>query len=134
LSYTVELVQQSLNPKLEIGGIIFCQFNGQTKLSNEVVSEVTEHFGEKVFETKIRKNVKLAESPSHCQPTVHYDSTCAGVEDYRSLAIEFLRKGGEEVSLPEPEYEEEYEDAPEAPQETDTTEEQELPANIRFVE
>jgi cellulose biosynthesis protein BcsQ len=134
LSYTVELVQQSLNPKLEIGGIIFCQYNSQTKLSNEVVSEVTEHFGEKVFETKIRKNVKLAESPSHCQPTVHYDSTCAGVEDYRSLAIEFLRKGGEEVSLPEPENDEEYEDAPQNLQDIDPTEEQELPANIRFVE
>ncbi|MHC4872459.1 MAG: ParA family protein [Planctomycetota bacterium] len=120
LVHTVDLVQQNLNPKLSISGIVFCQYNSQTKLANEVLGEVTEHFPEQVYEAKIRKNIKLAESPSYSQPTVEYEPTCVGVEDYREFAAEFLRRGGEDVKLPEKS----------KPKPEDT----EPPGNVTFVE
>ncbi|MHC4885249.1 MAG: ParA family protein [Planctomycetota bacterium] len=122
LVHTVSLVQEHLNPKLEITGVVFCQYNTQTRLSGEVRNEVAEHFGDAIYETTIRRNVKLAESSSHGEPTVHYDPTCAGVDDYRRLAAEFLRKGGEDVPMPESKVT--TKPAPSGPP----------PANVTFVE
>jgi chromosome partitioning protein len=98
LVQTVDLVRENLNPRLSIGGIVFCQHNAQTLLSQQVRDEVGAHFGGIVFRTTIRRNVRLAESSSFGQPTVAYDPHCAGVEDYRQLAGELLAResaGGE---------------------------------------
>jgi chromosome partitioning protein len=100
LAHTVELVRESRNRDLTIGGIVFCQFNSQARLSQEVRQEVSEHFPEQVYDATIRRNVRLAEATSHNLPAVLYDPACAGVEDYRALAREFRRRGGEEA--PEP--------------------------------
>ena len=90
LMNTVELVRTNFNPKLAISGVLFCQYNAQTKLSQEVLDEVREHFGDRVYRTVIRRNVKLAESSSHGVPTIAYDASCAGVQDYRAVAEEFM--------------------------------------------
>ncbi len=92
LSRTVELVRRSSNPALTLAGIVFCQHNPQTRLAQEVRDEVDGHFPGLVYETSIRRNVKLAESPSHSKPVPVYDPYCAGTEDYRALAREFLRR------------------------------------------
>lgn len=127
LVHTVELVRENLNPSLNVSGIIFCQYNSQTKLSNEVLAEVSEHFPDAVFEAKVHKNVKLAESPSYCQPTIAYDAECRGVVDYTDVAIELMRKGGEDVSVPERAKEEKHKITHDTPSE-------DLPSNITFVE
>lgn len=103
LAHTVGLIHDNLNTQLHIGGIVFCQFNTQARLSHEVRSEVEGYFPGMVYDTNIRRNVRLAESASHGQPTLLYDSDCAGVEDYRALAVEFLRRGGEDIPVPEDE-------------------------------
>ena len=126
LAYTVESVRESLNPALRIQGIVFCQYNSQTRLSQEVADEVAGHFPGAVYRSRIRKNVRLAESPSHSMPTNHYDEACAGVRDYRCLAAEFLRRGGEDVPMPE--------DGFVARSAANPFEDGELPANLRTAE
>ncbi len=101
LVHTVGLIKQGLNQKLKITGIVFCQYNVRPKLSNEVIAEVTEHFPDEVYKSKIRKNIKLAESPSNAMPTIDHEPVCAGVDDYRQLAIEFLQRGGEDIETSE---------------------------------
>lgn len=101
LARTVELVRERFNPKLQISGVLFCQYNAQANLSQEVRDEVREHFGATVFNTMIRRNIRLAESPSHGVPTLLYDKTCAGVQDYRALAAEFLQRRAPESDLTE---------------------------------
>jgi chromosome partitioning protein len=96
---TVQLVNQQINPRLKIGGIVLTMFDAQTKLSSEVVSELEGFFegarGQalpwseaRVCKTKIRRNIKLAESPSFGQPVLKYDSASNGASDYRALARE----------------------------------------------
>ncbi|MFH0911117.1 MAG: ParA family protein [Planctomycetota bacterium] len=94
---TVKLVQKTLNPALHVSGILFCLYSGQTRLAQEVWEEVAAHFPGAVFETVIRRNVRLAESPSHGQPALYYDPHCPGMEDYAALTGEFLRRSGETV-------------------------------------
>ena len=66
--------------------------NANTRLSQDVIAEVREHFGEKVFETMIPRNVRTSEAPSYGQPVVFYDPSCRGAEAYRAFAKEFVRR------------------------------------------
>jgi chromosome partitioning protein len=92
---TIRLVQDRLNPDLKIEGIVFTMFDSRTNLSNDVVANVTESLPDiRVFQTKIPRNVRLAESPSYGLPIIRYDSHSTGAQSYRELAKEFTRKRG----------------------------------------
>ncbi len=77
---------------LKLIGIVMTMFDGRTKLSQQVMSEVREHFGEKVFETVIPRTTRLAEAPSFGKPIIHYDKYSAGAAAYEVLAQEFLTR------------------------------------------
>ncbi|MDO8141984.1 MAG: ParA family protein [Candidatus Brocadiales bacterium] len=90
---THEVVRKRLNKNLEISGIIFCMYTSRTRLCKEVIEKVKEYFAEdQVFNTVIRKNVKLSESPSHGKPIVSYAPSSHGSEDYMSLAKEVVQQ------------------------------------------
>ena len=84
----VDLVSKNLNPGLGVSTIICTMFDTRTKLSSDVVSEVREHFGDKVLPTRIPRNVKLSEAPSHHQPINVYDPSSKGAIAYRLAAKE----------------------------------------------
>lgn len=89
---TVQLVKKSLNKNLEIEGVVLTMFDGRTNLSNEVVSEVQKYFKDKVYNSTIPRNIRLAESPSFGLPIALYDDKCKGAECYENLAKEFLSR------------------------------------------
>lgn len=88
LLQTIKRVRESLNPQLNIGGILFTMFDSRTRLANEVVQEVTGYFKDKVFRTIIPRNVRLSEAPSHSVPINQYESDCVGAKSYKKLAEE----------------------------------------------
>ncbi|MEK7288844.1 MAG: ParA family protein [Planctomycetota bacterium] len=87
---TFEVVRKRLNNRLEITGIVLCMYTSRTRLCQEVVDKIKEHFGNKVFNTMVRKNVKLSESPSHGKPVITYAPESHGAEDYMLLAKEVV--------------------------------------------
>ena len=98
---TVQRVNKRMNPQLKVSGVVLTMFESQTKLSNEVVAELTGFIDDargkplpwadaRVFNTKIRRNIKLAESPSFGQNILKYDPTSNGATDYRNLAKEVI--------------------------------------------
>jgi len=87
-----QLREAGVNPRLEIFGVVMTMFDARTKLSNEVVSEVRNLLGERVFETMIPRSTKLAEAPSFGQPIIHYDKYSAGAAAYEVLAQEVLAR------------------------------------------
>jgi chromosome partitioning protein len=87
---TVELVKKRINHELQITGIIACMYDARTSLAKAVHEKIREYFGNKVFKTVIRKNIRLAESPSHGQPITLYDPEAMGASDYLSLAKEVI--------------------------------------------
>ena len=91
---TIELVKKSLNPELEIQGVILSMFDGRTNLSVQVVQEVKKYFGGKVYATVIPRNVRLAEAPSFGMPITEYDPKSKGAEAYMDFAEEFLELEG----------------------------------------
>lgn len=98
LMNTIQLIKKSLNPGLDIQGVVMSMFDGRTRLSIEVVEEVKKYFKGKVYTSIIPRNVKLAEAPSYGMPIMVYDKNCKGAEAYLELAQEFLeydRDGGE---------------------------------------
>ena len=92
LVHTIDLVQQRLNPKLEIDGIVFTMYDVRTNLSNQVVENVKENLDAKIYETLIPRNIRLAEAPSHGLPIHMYDAKSAGTESYRLLAKEVMER------------------------------------------
>lgn len=90
---TIELVQERLNPDLEIEGIVFTMYDARTNLSLQVVENVKDYLHQNIYKTIIPRNVRLAEAPSHGLPINLYDGKSAGAESYRLLAQEVLRKG-----------------------------------------
>lgn len=88
---TISLVQQSLNPKLTIGGILITMFDPRLNLARQVVDETRNHFKDKVFNTMINRNVRLGEAPSFGKPIILYDIGSTGAENYISLTEEVLR-------------------------------------------
>jgi chromosome partitioning protein len=90
LTRTVDLVRSSLNPRLEIQGIVLTMFDRRNSLSKQVETDVREHFGDKVYETKIPRNVRVSEAPSFGKPALIYDLNCAGSQAYLKLARELV--------------------------------------------
>ena len=89
---TVRIVRRSMNPSLDIEGVLLTMYDGRTNLSIQVAQELKRFFGGKVNSTVIPRNVRLSEAPSHGKPINAYDRTCRGAEAYLALAAEFLRK------------------------------------------
>lgn len=89
---TVRRVQGSLNPKLEILGILLTMFDERMNLGRDVAEEVRKHFGSKVFDAVVPRNVRLAEAPSHGLPIFQYDIKSRGADAYLSIARELLRR------------------------------------------
>ncbi len=87
-----QLRAAGVNPRLDIFGVVMTMFDGRTKLSNEVVNEVRNQLGAKVFETTIPRTTKLAEAPSHGKPIIHYDKYSGGAAAYELLAQEVLSR------------------------------------------
>ncbi len=87
---TVRRCRQSLNPHLEVEGILLTMFDGRVNLAGQVANEVRQHSGERVFRTVIPRNVRLSEAPSHGKPIILYDIRCAGAEGYLQLAREVV--------------------------------------------
>ena len=90
---TIRVVQRSLNPALDIEGVLLTMYDRRLKLSKQVAEEVRQYFGNRVFKTEIPRNVRLAEAPSFGQPIVHYDATSVGAESYLKVAQELLGNG-----------------------------------------
>jgi chromosome partitioning protein len=87
---TVKLAQKYLNPKLEIEGVLLTMFDARTNLSNQVYQEVKKHFGTKVYNTVIPRNIRLSEAPSFGLPIDIYDPKSKGAECYKQLAKEVI--------------------------------------------
>jgi chromosome partitioning protein len=87
-----QLRENGVNPQLELIGVVMTMFDSRTKLSNQVVDEVRQHFAERVFETMIPRSTRLAEAPSFGKPIIHYDKYSAGSAAYELLAQEFLSR------------------------------------------
>jgi chromosome partitioning protein len=99
LLQTVAVVKERLNPDLEISGILACRVDGRTRHAQEVVEQLQGRFGNLVYNTVIRENVRLAECPSFGKPITQYDPRSYGAADYRALAREIIRqeRGGSKV-------------------------------------
>ena len=89
-----QLHDNGVNPRLELTGVVMTMYDSRTKLSQQVVSEVREHFGERVFETMIPRSTRLAEAPSFGKPIIHYDKYSSG-----AAAYELLDSAGRRMSL-----------------------------------
>jgi chromosome partitioning protein len=87
-------VRGSFNPSLEIEGIILTMYDARNNLSQEVAREVRKHFGDKVYNTVIPRNVTLGEAPSYGKPAIFYDIRSKGAQSYLSLAKEILNENG----------------------------------------
>jgi len=90
---TIQLVQKGMNRNLKILGILFTMYDSRTRLAQDVVSQVTGYFKEKVFSTIIPRNIRLSEAPSHGVPVCLYDAACIGARSYEKLAREVLERG-----------------------------------------
>lgn len=90
LLYTINLVQQKLNPSLQIEGVVFTMYDARTNLSLQVVEEVKQHLGKNVYRSIIPRNVRLSEAPSHGKPINLYDPKSKGAEAYMLLAEEVI--------------------------------------------
>jgi chromosome partitioning protein len=89
-----QLRENQINPRLELIGVVMTMFDGRTRLSQQVVGEVRNHFGDKVFETVIPRTTRLAEAPSFGKPIIHYDKYSAGSSAYEVLTQELLKRIG----------------------------------------
>jgi chromosome partitioning protein len=95
LMSTVQLVQRSLNPGLEVEGIVLTMFDARTNLSIQVVDEVKKYFRDKVYRSIVPRNVRLSEAPSHGKPIMMYDARSRGAEVYQELAKEVMERAAE---------------------------------------
>ena len=96
LMHTIELVQERLNPELEMEGVVFTMYDARTNLSLQVVENVKANLDQKIYKTIIPRNVRLAEAPSYGMPITKYDARSTGAESYRLLAEEVINRGNEE--------------------------------------
>lgn len=95
---SIKIVKNNYNPSLDIEGILFTMFDGRLNVANDVVAEVEKYFPNKVFKTKIPRNVRISEAPSHGKPVMYYDKSSKGTESYTLLGLELL---GEPLELPQ---------------------------------
>ncbi|MGE0269766.1 MAG: ParA family protein [Alphaproteobacteria bacterium] len=89
---TIERVKRAFNPRLEIQGLVLTMFDKRNSLCDLVASDVRQHFGDKVYQTVIPRNVRVSEAPSHGKPVLLYDFKCAGSQAYIHLASEVIRR------------------------------------------
>ncbi len=94
LLHTLERVQASLNPALQIEGVLLTMYDDRTNLAQQVTANLRQHFGEKLLKTTIPRNIRLAEAPSYGQPVLLYDPRSRGAEAYRDLAREIMALNG----------------------------------------
>jgi chromosome partitioning protein len=99
LIQTVAGVRAALNPDLVIHGIVLTMHDARNNLSNQVVEDVRQNSGEKVYSTIIPRNVRVSEAPSHGKPVLVYDLKCVGSEAYLRLATEIIQREKELISL-----------------------------------
>ncbi|MEY3841139.1 MAG: hypothetical protein RLZZ542_249, partial [Pseudomonadota bacterium] len=92
LMKTIEMVRQSLNPTLEIQGLVLTMYDRRSTLSGQVAADVRSHFGDKVYDAVIPRNVRVAEAPSFGKPALIYDLKCAGSQAYLRLAREVVAR------------------------------------------
>ena len=97
---TVHLVQQGVNPKLGIAGVLLTMYDARLNLSRQVAADAREYFGAKVFQTIVPRNVRLAEAPSFGKPIILYDVASVGAQAYMSVARELLERSGHEAAEP----------------------------------
>ena len=95
LLQTIRIVQSGLNPSLTIEGFVITMFDGRTKVHQQVLAELREHFKDLVFNTVIQRNIRLSEAPSHGKPILLYEISCTGSSNYLNLASEVLERDGE---------------------------------------
>lgn len=91
LNITIEKIRDAFNPELRIEGILFTMVDSRTVLSQQVIKEVRDHYGDQVFETMIPRNIRLSEAPSHGKPIILYDFKSKGADSYIDLAHELIR-------------------------------------------
>ena len=96
LLHTINLVQDRLNPDLEIAGVLFTMYDARTNLSLQVVENVKNNLDQNIYKTIIPRNVRLAEAPSYGMPITRYDKRSTGAESYRRLAEEVIHRGEED--------------------------------------
>jgi chromosome partitioning protein len=92
LTKTIERVRKSLNPSLMLHGVVLTMFDSRNNLSSMVAQDVRKHFGDKVYDTVIPRNVRVSEAPSYGLPAIVYDMKCAGAQAYIRLASEILKR------------------------------------------
>jgi chromosome partitioning protein len=97
---TVRIVQRTVNPKLQIEGVLLTMYDNRLNLSKQVAEEAKEYFGAQVYRTRIPRNVRIAEAPSFGKPIVLYDILSAGAQSYLSLAREVIGRNGQASSEP----------------------------------
>lgn len=97
LLQTIRLVQAGVNPELKIEGFVVTMFDGRTRVHNQVLAELRDHFRELVFQTVIQRNIRLSEAPSHGKPIILYDIMSNGSSNYLNLAKEVLEHNGQTV-------------------------------------
>ncbi|MEF3279477.1 MAG: AAA family ATPase [Elusimicrobiota bacterium] len=91
---TVDKIKQALNPNLKIDGAVVTMFDSRINLANQVLEEIRKFYGEKLYNTVIPRNIRLAEAPSFGQPIFIYDPSSRGAKAYKNLAVEFLSRRG----------------------------------------
>lgn len=89
---TVDQVRRTVNPSLDIQGIVLTMFDSRNNLAQQVVNDVRTHLGEKVYHTLIPRNVRVSEAPSYGKPAILYDLKCAGSQAYLQLASEVIQR------------------------------------------
>ena len=97
LMQTVQRVKKTINPRLEVEGVLLTMLDGRTNLGLQVVEEVKKHFKKQVYGTVIPRTVRLGEAPSHGEPILIYDKRSSGTTDYAALAQEVLKRNGVKV-------------------------------------
>ena len=100
LMRTIELVRGSLNPRLELHGLVLTMYDRRNSLSDQVATDVRAHFGDKVYDTVIPRNVRVSEAPSFGKPVLIYDLKCTGSQAYMRLASEVIGRERRRASKP----------------------------------
>lgn len=95
---TIDEIKANVNASLEIAGLVRTMYDGRSRLTTEVSSQLAEHFGDKLYETVIPRNIRLAEAPSHGLPAIVYDKQSAGAKAYLELAKEVLQRREQEFA------------------------------------
>lgn len=91
---TIKIIQNRLNPELQIEGILMTMYDGRLRLGNQVISEIRRHFDDMVFQTIIHRNARLSEAPSVGKPVILFDADSKGTQNYLNLTKEILQKNG----------------------------------------